>query len=290
MSEATDLNSAANTAPTFMGHPTDGALSALSPTQTGFIVSMRSIDPELSSENFRCQIAEMFSPAHLFCKEIADMASIWMELRSFLDARGASLQQHSSRRILLTLAHGLYPEAEDRNAAVDIANDIVFAGRRRRQDTSQGSPSQQQTSESSRERQPHLSEERVAHNVAMRLKDNEKKFSGDIGKCWMECVDEYQQITRDYKLTPSQKLQYLHNILSKDASRFYLDRVSHYVTTFQQAVEMIDHEYNSIVRQTRVKNYLNNLRVSEFESNGNEISVALAKVYKTILKLSRQVP
>lgn len=60
--------------------------------------------------------------------------------------------------------------------------------------------------------------------------------------------------------------------------------------SFQQAVEMIDQEYNSIVCQTRVKNYVNNLRVSDFESKGDGTSVALAKVYKIILKLSRQVP
>lgn len=290
MSEATDPLSNPNSAPTFMRHITDGALAALSPTQTGFIISMRTIDPSLSGENLRNHVAEMFPPAHLFCKEIADMASVWMELRAFLDARGAPLQQHSSRRVILTLAHGLYQESEDRNAAIDIANDIVSAGRRRRQDISQGTTSQRQSSEQSQAQQANSSEERVAHNVAMRLRDNDKKFSGDIGECWMEFVDEYQQIARDYKLTATQKLQYLHNILSKDASRFYLDRVAHYATTFQQAVEMIDQEYNSIVRQTRVKNYLNNLRVSDFEANGDEISVALMKVYKAILKLSRQVP
>lgn len=103
-------------------------------------------------------------------------------------------------------------------------------------------------------------------------------------------MDEYQQIARDYKLNPGQKLQYLHNILSKDAQRFYLDRVAHYATTFQQAIDMINQEYNSPVRQTRVKNFLNSLRVSEYVDQGMEVSSALAKVYRLILQLSRQVP
>lgn len=212
MSEATDSQSDGSAASTFMRHITNGALAALPSTQTGFLISMRSIDPALIGDNLKSHIAEMFPPSHLFCKEIADMASVWIELRSFLDARGATLQQHSSRRVILTLAHGLYTEAEDRNAAVEIANDIVSAGRRRRDESSQATTSQPIT-EVSREHSANLSEDRVAHNVEMRQKDNDKKFSGDIGECWMEYFDEYQQIARDYKLTAIQKLQYLHNIL-----------------------------------------------------------------------------
>lgn len=53
---------------------------------------------------------------------------------------------------------------------------------------------------------------------------------------------------------------------------------------------MIDQEYNSPVRQTRMKNFYDSIRVSEFVNQGVEISLALAKVYKLILQLSRQVP
>lgn len=53
----------------------------------------------------------------------------------------------------------------------------------------------------------------------MRLKQRENKFSGDLGEAWMEFVDEYLQISRDYSLTPVQKLQYLHNLLRGDAKK-----------------------------------------------------------------------
>lgn len=52
-----------------------------------------------------------------------------------------------------------------------------------------------------------VSGEHVAHIVAMRLKDADEKFSGALGECWMEYVDEHQQTSRDYKLNPAQKLQ-----------------------------------------------------------------------------------
>lgn len=61
------------------------------------------------------------------------------------------------------------------------------------------------------------SRDKVAHNIAMRFKDAENKFSGDLGECWQEFVDEYRQVTNDYALTEEQKLHYIHNILSKDA-------------------------------------------------------------------------
>lgn len=53
---------------------------------------------------------------------------------------------------------------------VELANEIVSAGRRRRQDTSQDSSSQQQTSESTLENRVNFSEEHVADNVTMRLR------------------------------------------------------------------------------------------------------------------------
>lgn len=38
--------------------------------------------------------------------------------------------------------------------------------------------------------------ERVAHNAAMRFRNLDKKFSGELGKCWQEYVDEYRQMSR----------------------------------------------------------------------------------------------
>ena len=75
----------------------------------------------------------------------------------------------------------------------------------------------------------------------MQVKEKEKKFSGDLGD---------------------------QNLLQGDAKRFYLDKVDGYATSFQQAVAMLEDEYNSTVRETRVKNYLNSLRVSSYISQG----------------------
>lgn len=59
------------------------ALAALSPTKFGFMVSTREIDPQLSGDALKAYLAEMFLPAHLLCKQIADMPSLPMELCNF---------------------------------------------------------------------------------------------------------------------------------------------------------------------------------------------------------------
>lgn len=92
------------------------------------------------------------------------------------------------------------------------------------------------------------------------------------------------------QVEPDQRLQYFHNILRRNAQRYYVDRVKDYAISIEVAVEMVDKAYNSIVRQTRVKNYLNGLRVSNLMDVRTNAADALSKVYKVILKISRQVP
>ena len=129
---------------------------------------------------------------------------------------------------------------------------------------------------------------KVAHNVAMRFRAD--KFTGDIGESWNKYVSEYLQVARDYNRSSQQKLQYLHNIMGDDAKRFYLDVVLPNVSTFNHEVELIEHEYKSIVRQNRVKNVLNTLRLKDKIGESQDKEEALARVYKTITKLAPQVP
>lgn len=116
--------------PKFMRHVNATALEALKSAQVGFVISIRLIDPTLRGDSLRKHDAKMFLPAHLYGKEISNIPSVWPELRSFLDLRGATLQPHFFRRIILTLAHGLCHEAEDRFAATEIGSAIIAFGRR----------------------------------------------------------------------------------------------------------------------------------------------------------------
>lgn len=82
----------------------------------------------------------------------------------------------------------------------------------------------------------------------------------------------------------------MHIIHQKDAQSLFLGRLKTQTTNVQQGFDKINFEYNSSVCHTRINSYLDGDQVSEYISNGLEISTKPAKVYKLFLKLSRKVP
>ena len=131
---------------------------------------------------------------------------------------------------------------------------------------------------------------KVAHNIAMRFRQNSSNFTSGIGESWNEYIAEYLQVARDYDLNNQQKLLYLHDIIGGDAKRFYLDSVYPHVQTFNHAVEPIGREYNSSLRQNRVKNLLNTLRLKDKLGENQDEGEAVAMVYKIIAKLAPLFP
>ena len=57
--------------------------------------------------------------------------------------------------------------------------------------------------------------------------------------------------------------------MSEDAKRFYLDNIIPYVQTLNRAVDLIEQEHNSTVRQNRVKNVLSNIRLHDKLNGSN---------------------
>lgn len=93
-------------------------LKTMSNRQRGFILSIRSLDPTYTGSALKDTVAELFPSAHLFSEELREIPGIWLELRKFLDKNGTAMTQHSSRRVILTLAHSLYDDAEDRHTSI----------------------------------------------------------------------------------------------------------------------------------------------------------------------------
>ena len=263
-------------------------MASLTRAQAGFINSVRMLDDEirsgpLSAEELKASVAEMFPPAVLFGDEINALPYAHRALRTWLDTNGANLTQHSSRRIPLTLATSLYDEAEDRDIAETFARELVASGKKKRTNEPEAvAPSSNVVHTTSVDAS-------IAHKIAMRFRDERQKFSGAVGEFFNDFVADYTRAASDYDLSSKQKLQYMHNLFTGDAKRFY-NKIESYAATFPQAVEMIEKEYNSCVRQDRCKNYLSSLRVTKFVADGLETSAALEKTYKVITKLAPQVP
>lgn len=48
---------------------------------------------------------------------------------------------------------------------------------------------------------------KLAHNISMRWKDYDEHFSGDLGECWIDYLDEYPQIAKEYGINTQKMLQ-----------------------------------------------------------------------------------
>lgn len=223
----------------------------------------------------------------LFVPSLVALPYLLRDLRNWLNASGAHLEQHSSHGIKLTLSTALYLEAEERTVATELASEMEASGRRPLIcGTHQKSASSAATTTTFQS----ADVDRSAHDLAMRFCDPVSKFSGNLRESWSEFVAEYHQVARDYELTASQKLQYLQNLLRGDAKRLFLDQLHGTAATFARAVDMVSAEYNSIVRQDLVKNCLTSLRLSSLVKDGTDVTAALEKTSKTIDKLAPQVP
>lgn len=103
-------------------------------------------------------------------------------------------------------------------------------------------------------------------------------------------LDSYNKMSHNYSLNDEQKRHYLHNLLSKDALRFYLNQVDPYAATLQIAADMIAVQNNSTVHQTQVIDYLNGLIIAKYVSTVMDETVVLAKIYAEVVRMSSQFP
>ena len=155
----------------FMQTLSVAAFSCLNEIQRGFATSMRLLDDSgQEGVNLLRSLAELFPPPVLFSQELRALPSVYLGLRNHLDMRGCNLTQHSSRRIMMTLATNVYEEQEEKEAAVDIVPGIMAAGRRNRGNFNHPrTPISVSPSATEATNSRGSSIDKVAHNVAMRL-------------------------------------------------------------------------------------------------------------------------
>lgn len=123
-------NSADSLEPLFMQGLSDNLFQGLNDMQKGFIASIRLFQGSgEDGDDLLRAIANMLPPDQLFRKELRSLPSVNSEFRTFLDTRCARMTQHSSRRIMMTLASNVYEELEDRQAAIEIIQATIAAGR-----------------------------------------------------------------------------------------------------------------------------------------------------------------
>lgn len=86
----------------------------------------------------------------------------------------------------------------------------------------------------------------------MRFKYSDKKFSGNVGECWMDYVDEYAKASMVSMRTKRSSTCIIYSLETQKS--FKINEVEPHAGAFQQAVDFVNNEYNLIARQTKVKN------------------------------------
>lgn len=186
-------------------------LAEVDAVQRGFINSVRLAEREWTATTTPTEIqeamAEMFSPDELFNSAVAIMPGMYRELRKHLDKHGAALGVHPSHRVPPLLADRLFVKPEDRERPAELARSLVAQGRRVAADARPQHEQPQPAADDGRANVYGPAQERaLAHNISMRLKDRASKFSGGADEVWTDLLVSFQNLARDYRLTPEQRL------------------------------------------------------------------------------------
>jgi len=249
-------------------------LQNLNAHQDALVTSIREYErDELTGEKLREAFVEDYSPAQIFAEEILVLPVIYRRLRDYLRENGVTILPHRNRRITSSLAVTLFEE-EDQRAALSLVQRTSGANGNQESNSGKNAPSAS----------------RLAHNMSVRFRESSSKFSGAITENWSEYLDEYQHACQDYELSQAQKLQYMYHMIKGDAKRFYNEKIRDSTANFSDACRIMYDEYHSFTRQTRIKNHLTSLRVSNMVSQTCSIMDALEKVHQTICKLYLQAP
>lgn len=116
-------------------------------------------------------MAELVPPAVLFGPDLQKYRIFYSEMRDFLNRNGCNLTQHPSRKIINTLAHELYEEADERAAAIELAKIIIAQGKN--PITPAVIPDKPPDQPNEKPSQNYEGKDKLAHNVTMRFKDTE---------------------------------------------------------------------------------------------------------------------
>lgn len=238
------------------------------------------LDSRLCGDLLWHLVAIFLPPENVFGDDLRQLTAICKKIEDYLARHGVNFAAHLSHMIVCTITNGPSVSFKEKMLVTELPIDI----HRRR-----ASQPKQPIAVSSFFKGScfhYTSPERVAHNMAMSLKNSEAIFAGKTMDCSDKNVDEYYHIARNYRLPDEQKSQFVHYTISKDAPRFYRSAVASNVSAFLQTVRFNGAGLSSSAGQACIKNHLESLRIADFVAKGKEVSEALTIIYWMTLKVS----
>jgi len=98
-------------------------------------------------------------------------------------------------------------------------------------------------------------------------------------------------VSRDYKLTQNQRLQFLHNLFKGEALRYYSRNIRPRAQVYGEAISLMSKHFNTLAKQQRVKANLSNLKLSTFtEKEGGCTRKGLANLHSYIANRTPMCP
>lgn len=132
---------------------------------------------------------------------------------------------------------------------------------------------------------------KTAYSMAQHFKNKSDRFSGKLGEDVHEHFRNYELASNDYKLSPEQKLAYLHNLFEGEAKQYYHSTAFSKANSYNEAKENIIRFFDTRTRQVRVRQYLQSLTLSSImEKRSCDVSDGLEYLRNIISKFAPQGP
>jgi hypothetical protein len=152
--------------------------------------AIRSYEDNVTGEDLRAQFVEDFPPEILFSLPLLNTPTIHRLVRDFLAARGIPMPQIGRGRTIQTLVSNLYTDnLSDKDIALSIRDHFIspFSNRPSNVvplgvEAATAAPSVTSSENDSLKK---------AQNIAVRFRDDEKKFSGKLGENYSEYIGEF---------------------------------------------------------------------------------------------------
>lgn len=134
------------------------------------------------------------------------------------------------------------------------------------------------------------SDSNAHYHINQRFKSKESKYSGSDDENLQDFIDAYTATAEDYRISPSEKLQYLHNLFRVEAMRFYNAQVKGRYSTFGEAIGAVYQHYNSPDVQQRVEADLSSLKLQKFTEKEGSMAKGLSSLANYIANRTPQCP
>jgi hypothetical protein len=233
-------------------------------------------DPQIPDDECICDLREDLLPPSLLYsgKSVPSATILHRLLRDYLQLKGMVYTQSTeSTRITYGLVTMLYESESDCDTALALLRSAQLS-----------------TSDNATNAYSSEPSNKIAHSMATRFKA-EQKFAGKLGEELSEYISNNKDAANDYNLSAKQKLDYMHRVLDGKAKRFYREKILLSCATFAEATGMMQEEFNSLPRQSRVRKLLQKLRISTIVGNRRcSVTEVLKNLREIITKLTPQGP